>query len=106
MIKLPTDGHKEYFTFWNSKAQELCSDPHFNDYRKQEPLGVIDIAWQIQSCEMLTAKVEAELQIMSESKPGSYNKTVTKNTKCAKEAKHVANLLNLQIRQPLRVLVM
>ena len=36
---------------------------------------------------------------MSESKPGSCNKTVTKNIKRVKEAKRVANELNLQIRQ-------
>ena len=48
---------------------------------------------------MLTAKVEAELQNMPESKPGSRNKTVTKNIKGVKEAKQMANELNLQIRQ-------
>lgn len=36
---------------------------------------------------------------MSESKPGSRNKTVTKNIKRIKEAKRMANELNLQIRQ-------
>lgn len=36
---------------------------------------------------------------MSESKPGSRNKTVTKNIKRVKEAKRVANELNLQTGQ-------
>ena len=67
-IERATDGHKEYYKFWNSEAREPCSDPHFNDYRKQELHGVIDTAWQIRSCEILTAKVEAELQNMSEVK--------------------------------------
>ena len=98
-IERATDGHKEYYKFWNSKARELCSDPHFNDYRKQELHGVIDTGWQIRSCKILTTKVEAELQNMSESKPGSRNITVTKNIKRVKEAKRVANELNLQIRQ-------
>lgn len=98
-IERATDGRKEYYKFWNGKAQELCSDPHFNDYRKQELHGVIDTAWQIQSCEILTAKVEAELQNTSESKPGSHNKTVAKNIKRVKEAKRMADELNLQIRQ-------
>lgn len=98
-IERATDGRKEYYKFWNSKAQELCSDPHFNNYRKQELHGVIDTAWQMRSCEILTAKVEAELQNMSESKPGSSNKTVTKNIERVKEAKRVANELNRQIRQ-------
>ena len=98
-IERATDCRKEYYTFWNSKAQELCSDLHFNDYRKQELHGVIDTAWQMRSCEVLTAKVEAELQNMSESKPGSRNKTVTRNIKRVKEARHVANELNLQVRQ-------
>ena len=98
-IERATDGRKEYYKFWNSKAREPCSDPHFNDYRKQELHAVIDTAWQIRLCEMLTAKVEAELQNMPESKPGSRNKTVTKNIKGVKEAKQMANELNLQIRQ-------
>ena len=98
-IERATDCHKEYYTFWNCKAQELCSDPHFNDYKKQELHGVIDTAWQMRSCEVLTAKVEAELQNMSQSKPESCNKTVTRNIKRIKEAKRVANELNLQIRQ-------
>lgn len=98
-IERATDGRKEYYKFWNSKARELCSDPHFNDYRKQELHGVVDTAWQIRSCEIFTANVEAELQNMSKSKPGSRNKTVTKNIKRIKEAKRVANELNLQIRQ-------
>lgn len=98
-IEKATDGRKEYYKFWNSKAQELCSDPHFNNYRKQELHGVIDTAWQMRSCEILTAKVEAELQKVSESKPRSQNKTVTKNIKRVKEGKRVANKLNCQIRQ-------
>lgn len=98
-IEKATDGRKEYYKFWNSKAQELYSDPPFNDYRKQELHGVIDTAWQMRLCEILTAKVEAELQNMSESKPGSRNKTVIKNINRVKEAKRVANKLNLQIRQ-------
>ena len=52
-IERATDGRKEYYKFWNSKARELCSDPHFNDYRKQELHGVVDTAWQIRSCEIL-----------------------------------------------------
>ena len=44
-IERATDCRKEYYAFWNSKAQELCSDPHFSDYRKQELHGVIDTAY-------------------------------------------------------------
>lgn len=48
----------------------------------------------MRSCEILTVKVEANLN-----KPESHTKTVTKNIKCVQEAKHVAKELNLLIRQ-------
>ncbi len=94
-IERASEGRKEYYTFWNAKAQELCSDQYFKTYTKQELHGVIDTAWQMRSCDTLTAKVEAELQDVS----GSYTKTVNKNLKRVREAKRVANELNLQIRK-------
>ena len=94
-IERASDGRKEYYTFWNTKAQELCSDRNFNGYKKQELHGVIDTAWQMRSCDILTARVQADIQ----DKAGLCTKTVTKNIKRVQEAKRVANELNLEIRQ-------
>ena len=94
-IERASEGRKEYYTFWNTKAQELRSNQNFNTYTKQELHGVIDTAWQMRSCDTLTAKVEAELQDVS----GSRTKTVNKNLKRVREAKRVANELNLPIRK-------
>lgn len=98
-IKRASDGCKEYYTFSYTKVQELCSDRNFNGYKKQELHGVIDTAWQMRSCEILKAKVEADLKNLSTNKPESHTKTVTKNIKCVQEAKRVAKELNLLICQ-------
>jgi len=92
-IERASEGRKEYYTFWNTKAQELCSNQNFKTYTKQKLHGVIDTAWQMRSCDTLTTKVEAELQDVSR----SHTKTVNKNLKRVQEAKHMANELNLQI---------
>ena len=94
-----SDGRKEYYTFWNTKVQELCSVQNFNGYKKQELHGVIDTAWQTRSHEILTAKVEADLKNLLTNNPESHTKTVTKNIKCVQEAKRVARELNLLICQ-------
>ena len=98
-IERASDGRKEYYTFWNTKAQELYSDQNFNGYKKQELHGVIDTTWQMRSCKILTAKVEADLKNLSANKPKSHTKTVIKNIKHVQEAKRVAKELNLLIRQ-------
>lgn len=43
-IERASAGRKEYYTFWNVKAQELCSDQTFAGYKKQELHGIIDTA--------------------------------------------------------------
>ena len=94
-IERASVDRKEYYTFWNTKAQELCSDRNFNGYKKQELHGVIDTAWQMRLCDILTSRVQANIQ----DKAGLCTKTVTKNIKRVQEAKRVANELNLEIRQ-------
>ena len=95
-IERASAGRKEYYTFWNKKAQELCSDQTFAGYKKQEIHGIIDTAWQMKSCEILTAHAEDELQNMPSNKP-ERSKTLSKNIKHVQEARHVANELNKQV---------
>ena len=34
-IERASAGRKEYYTFWNNKAQEVCSDQTFTGYKKE-----------------------------------------------------------------------
>lgn len=95
-IERASAGRKEYYTFWNVKAQELCSDQTFAGFKKQELHGIIDTAWQMKSCEILTAQAEDELQNMPSNKP-EKSKTLSKNIKRVQEARRVANELNKQV---------
>lgn len=95
-IERASAARKEYYTFWNVKAQELCSDQTFAGYKKQELHGIIDTAWQMKSCEILTAQAEDELQNMPSNKP-EKSKTLSKNIKRVQEARRVANELNKQV---------
>ena len=47
VIERASAGCKEYYTFWNNKAQELCSDQTFTGYKKQEHHGIIATVWQM-----------------------------------------------------------
>ena len=90
VIEWASAGGKEYYTFWNNKAQELCSDQTFPGYKKQELHGIIAMAWQMKSCEILTAHAEDELQKLPSNK-SDRSKTLSKNIKRVQEAWRAAN---------------
>ena len=51
-IEKSTDRRKDYYKFWNEKAEELCSSPSYDKYSKQELHGIIDSHWRIHATQI------------------------------------------------------
>ena len=92
-IERATPGRKDYFRLWNEKAVNLCSDQTYNGHKKQELHGIIDTAWKIKLCDILTTKAEEELELSGSSK------TVSRNLKRLGQAKNSVNEINGKVSQ-------
>ena len=100
-IEKSTDRRKDYYKFWNEKAEELCSSPCFDKYSKQELHGIIDSHWRIHATQICIRDAEQEQQLIE---PLSHEfrahklllsaKTVSKNVDLLKEEKRKISHLN------------
>lgn len=103
-IEKATDRRKEYYRFWNEKAEELCSSPSFSKYSKQELHGIIDTHWRMHATELCIRDAEREEELaksLSQEIPGHKlalsAKTVNKNLKLLREQDQQIRSINDEI---------
>lgn len=63
-IERATDRRRDYYKFWNEKAEELCSSPSFDKYSKQELHGIIDSHWRMHATSLCIKDAELEQQLV------------------------------------------
>ena len=105
-IDRATDRRKEYYKFWNAKAEELCSAPTFSKYSRQELHGIIDSHWRMHATSLCIRDAEHEQELVNSlshelprgSKLLLSGKTVSKNLDLLREEhgkiKHLNEELN------------
>lgn len=57
---------REYWTFWNTTAEELCSDGAYNDWGKRDLKLYIDGAWVVHKTHLLEQREKSMREGMQE----------------------------------------
>lgn len=103
-IEKATDRRKEYYRFWNEKAEELCSSPSFSKYSKQELHGIIDTHWRMHATELCIRDGERGEELaksLSQEIPGHKlalsAKTVNKNLRLLRKQDQQIRSINDEI---------
>lgn len=103
-IERATARRREYYEYWNEKAEELCSSPSFNNYSKRELHGIIDSHWRMHATSLCIRDAEEEQQLvnsLSQELRGSKlllsAKTVNKNLDLLKEEDRKIKSVNREL---------